>query len=74
MNKNLTTDYVAGEIVDTISLMQLNNETVPVIDSQIILSIAESFIFSWNELDDPEANFNEMLVEHLRMEFKYNFN
>lgn len=74
MNKNLTTDYVAGEIVDTISLMQLNNETVPVIDSQIILSIAESFIFSWNELGDPEANFNEMLVEHLRMEFKYNFN
>lgn len=71
--RNLTVDYVAGEIVDTISLMQLNNETVPVVDSQIILTIAESFIFSWNEVGDYEANFAQCLLEHLREEFKYNY-
>ena len=69
----LSKDYVQGEILDTISLMQLNNETVPVIDHIIIEQIAEDFIFSWNEVGDYEANFEQCLLEHLRDEFKYNY-
>lgn len=70
----LSTEYVTGEIIDTVALMQLNGETVPVIDSQNILEIAEAFIFEWNEIGDPEMNFEEMLLQHLRTEFKYNYN
>lgn len=69
----LTKDYVAGEIIDTISLMQLNNETVPVIDHIIIEQIAESFIFNWNEIGDYEADFGRTLLEFLREEFNYNY-
>jgi len=71
--KYLTIDYVAGEIVDTISLMQLNNETVPIIDHMIIEQIAEAFIFTWKEVGDYEADFNRTLLEFLRDEFKYNY-
>jgi ABC-type antimicrobial peptide transport system permease subunit len=71
--RNLTKDYVISEILDTISLMQLNKETVPVIDHIIIEQMAEAFIFSWNEVGDYEANFDQCLLEHLRDEFKYNY-
>lgn len=69
----LSKDYVQGEIIDTISLMQLNNETVPVIDHIIIEQIADAFIFSWNEIGDYEANLEQCLLEHLRYEFEYNY-
>ena len=72
--KHLTVDYVTGEIIDTVALMQLNGETIPVLDSQNILEIAEAFIFEWNEIGDPEMNFEEFLLQHLRTEFKYNYN
>ena len=51
----LSKDYVISEILNTISLMQLNNEKVPVLDGTCIEEIAESFLFSWNELGDPES-------------------
>ena len=69
----LSKDYVVSEILNTISLMQLNNEEVPVLDGTCIEQIAESFLFSWNELGDPEANFDQFMREHLRIEFKYNY-
>ena len=69
----LSKDYVISEILNTISLMQLNNEKVPVLDGTCIEEIAESFLFSWNELGDPEANFDQFMREHLRIEFKYNY-
>ena len=69
----LSKDYVVSEILNTISLMQLNNEVVPVLDGTCIEQIAESFLFSWNELGDPEANFDQFMREHLRIEFKYNY-
>ena len=70
----LTKDYVVQEILDTVSLMQLNNERVPILDGVIIEEIAESFIFSWNEVGDYEADFSRTLLEHLREEFQYNYN
>lgn len=72
--RGLTKDYVVQEILDTVSLMQLNNERVPILDGVIIEEIAESFIFSWNEVGDYEADFSRTLLEHLREEFQYNYN
>jgi len=69
----LSKEYVTGEILDTISLMQLNNEKVPTLDSTCIEEIAESFIFSWNEVGDYEADFSRTLLEFMREEFKYNY-
>ena len=71
--KYLNKDYVVSEILHMISLMQLNNEEVPVLANTSIEEIAESFLFSWNELGDPYANFEQFLLEHLRREFKYKY-
>ena len=38
----LKKDYVISEVLDTVSLMQLNNETVPVIDHIIIEHIIKN--------------------------------
>ena len=69
----LTKDYVIGEILDTISLMQLNKEKVPTLDSTCIEEIADSFIFNWKEVGDYEADFSKTLLEFLREQFKYNY-
>jgi hypothetical protein len=63
-------DYVIGEILDTIGMMQLNNEPIPVISSVTIDSLSEDFLFNWNEVGDPEANFDLTLLKWLREEFK----
>jgi hypothetical protein len=63
-------DYVIGEILDTIGMMQINNEPIPVISSVTIDSLSEDFLFNWNELGDPEVNFDLTLLEWLREEFK----
>lgn len=68
----LTQDYVAGEIVDTIGLMQLNNEFVPELDSQLIEEMADAFLFHWQECCDEESNFEATLLDFLRYEFEYN--
>ena len=70
--RNLTKDFVTGEIINTVSLMQLNNEKVPILEGVVIEEIADNFIFSWNELGDWEADFDRTLLEHLREEFHYN--
>jgi len=68
----LTKDYVTGEILDTISLMQLNKESVPNLQTIQIEDIAERFIFDWKEIGDYEADFGRTLLEFLRNEFIYN--
>ena len=69
--KSLTKDYVISEVLDTISLMQLNKETVPVLDNVQLGDIADRFLFEWNEIGDSEACFGSMLLEYLRTEFEY---
>lgn len=68
----LTTEYVTQEILDTISLMQLNNEKVPVLDNIQIDDLATRFLFEWNEVGDYEANLERSLLEYLREEFTTN--
>lgn len=65
----LSKDYVQSEILDTISLMQLNKEYVPILSSTEIEFLSEKFIEIWTEIGDWEANFEQMLVEFLREEF-----
>ena len=71
--KYLSKGYVTSEILDTISLMQLNNENVPILESTQIDDIADRFLFEWNEIGDYEADFGRMLLEYLRQEFKFNY-
>ena len=68
----LTKDYVTGEILDTISLMQLNKESVPNLQTIQIEDLADRFIFSWKEVGDYEADLGRTLLEFLRDEFIYN--
>lgn len=69
--KFLSQDYVTGEVLDTISLMQLNNEKIPVIDNTEIEQIVGNIIFSWQELGDWEANFQELVREEINIYIKY---
>ena len=68
----LTKDYVEGEILETISLMQLNKEIIPTLQTIQIEDLADRFIFSWKEVGDYEADLGRTLLEFLRDEFIYN--
>ena len=68
----LTNDFVQGEIINTISLMQQNKESVPILENIQIDNIAERFVFQWKEVGDYEADFDRTLLEFLRDEFIYN--
>jgi len=50
--KYMTVEYVTGEIQDTISLMQLNNENVPILDNLQIDDLASRFLYEWTEVGD----------------------
>lgn len=65
----LSKDYVIGEIVDTIGLMQLNNEQVPDLDHMSIETLAEDFIFEWKEVGDYEADLSNTLRQFLTYQF-----
>lgn len=66
----LSQDYVTSEVLDTISLMQLNNESIPVLDNTEIEQIAGNILFTWNEIDDLEANFDELVREEINIYIK----
>jgi len=55
-------DYVVQELLGMISARQIEGETFPELSNDRILSIADSFLFEWNELGDPDANFEAMLA------------
>jgi len=71
--RGLTKDYVISEVLDTVSLMQLNKENIPILENTQIDDIADRFLFEWNEIGDYEADFGRMLLEYLRQEFKFNY-
>ena len=72
MWNRLNKDYVVSEILDTVSLMQLNKENVPILENTQIDDIAERYLFEWNEVGDYEADFSRGLLEFLREEFDIN--
>lgn len=65
----ITKDYVIGEIVDTIGLMQLNNEQVPDLDHMSIETLAEDFIFEWKEVGDYDVDLSQTLRQFLTYQF-----
>jgi len=70
--KYMTVEYVTGEIQDTISLMQLNNENVPILDNLQIDDLASRFLYEWTEVGDYEADLERTILEFLRYEFTTN--
>lgn len=54
-------DFIIGEVLDTISCMQLNGTEFPEMSSDRIEAIANSIVFEWNEIGDPDANLEELI-------------
>jgi hypothetical protein len=48
-----------------ISTQQQQGRVFPELSNDRILEIADSFLFEWNELGDPDANFEAMLEWNL---------
>ena len=55
-------DYVVQELLGMISTQQQQGRVFPELSNDRILAIADSFLFEWNELGDPDANFEAMLA------------
>lgn len=68
----MTVESVTEEIQDTISLMQLNNENVPILDYLQIDDLASRFLYEWTEVGDYEADLERTILEFLRDEFTTN--
>ena len=58
-------DYVVQELLGMISTQQQQGRIFPELSNDRILGIADSFLFEWNELGDPDANFEAMLAWNL---------
>ena len=58
-------DYVVQELLGMISTQQQQGRIFPELSNDRILEIADSFLFEWNELGDPDANFEAMLAWNL---------
>jgi hypothetical protein len=58
-------DYVVQELLGMISTQQQQGRVFPELSNDRILEIADSFLFEWNELGDPDANFEAMLEWNL---------
>ena len=58
-------DYVVKELLGMISTQQQQGRVFPELSNDRILEIADSFLFEWNELGDPDANFEAMLAWNL---------
>ena len=67
-----TVESITEEIQDTISLMQLNNENIPILDYLQIDDLASRFLFEWTEVGDYEADLERTILEFLRDEFTIN--
>ena len=50
-------DYVVQELLGMISTQQQQGRVFPELSNDRILEIADSFLFEWNELGDPDAIF-----------------
>lgn len=68
--KYLSKDYVMQEIIDTVHMMQLNNEKTPDIEPTYMDALIEWFFIDWNEIADQDTDFQGCLLEFLRTEFK----
>ena len=58
-------DYVVQELLGMISTQQQQGRVFPELSNDRLLAIADSFLFEWNELGDPDANFEAMLEWNL---------
>tara|TARA_R110000765_G_scaffold80013_1_gene157167 strand:- start:214 stop:462 length:249 start_codon:yes stop_codon:yes gene_type:complete len=59
--KHLTKGYIVQQINDIVALKKLQGESINMSKSRIE-DIADSILFEWNEIDDPDTNFGELLL------------
>ncbi len=59
--KYLNKDYVVQEVLDIIRLQQESGISIPELSNDKIEALAESILFEWNEIGDPDANFEELV-------------
>ena len=57
----LNKDYVVQEVLDIIRLQQESGISIPELSNDKIEALAESILFEWNEIGDPDANFEELV-------------
>ena len=63
--KQLSKEYVIDSILDTIKSEVKMGVTIPELSDSRISYIADSILFEWNELGDPDANFSELVKWNL---------
>tara|TARA_B110000879_G_scaffold118256_1_gene157115 strand:- start:237 stop:449 length:213 start_codon:yes stop_codon:yes gene_type:complete len=58
-------DFVVQEILDIIAQKQFDNESIPDMSGDRIEAIADSIIYEWTTLGDPEASIRDMIAWNL---------
>ena len=58
-------DYLVGELLELIAHKQLGGMEFPEMPGERIEAIAESILWEWNELGDPEADLVKMIEVNL---------
>ena len=69
--KYLKKDYVVQEILDIIRVQQESGVYIPEISNDRIGQIADSILFEWNELGDPDANFEQLVTWNLDQNLRH---
>lgn len=65
----MNVEYITQEILDTIGLMQLNGEHVPILTAVEIDDLATRFLYEWREIGEYEEDVERTLLYFLREEF-----
>ena len=58
-------DFVVQEILDIIAQKQFDNESIPDMSGDRIEAIADSIIYEWTTLNNPEASLRDMIAWNL---------
>jgi hypothetical protein len=69
--KYLNKDYVVQEILDIIRLQQESGISIPELSSDRIGQIADSILFEWNEIGDPDANLEQFITWNLEQNLSH---
>ena len=59
--KDVKKKIVVKEILDILQLQQESGVYIPKLSNERIDQIADSILFEWNEIDDRDANFEEVV-------------
>lgn len=64
-------DYLVGELLELIAHEQLSGIEFPEMPGERIEAIAESILWEWNELGDPEADLRVIIKNNLEDNIRF---